>query len=163
MSLKHPSSAEMFSYRGSAGYNNDPSYCSMSHSWSSGPTPALTYHLLGLQHSRPSLDPLALKFDAEWAFLPMPDGHIRSVRGGFETLEGTFDGSWSIQNGEFVASVSPPRSLRNGVLGIPLRWGKVVSMMLNGDGLDGRKVGSWMVFNVAQGGIYNIIANIISA
>jgi len=75
-------------YRWYRGYNNDPSYTSHSHGWSSGPTSALTFYLLGMTLSTPQ--------GKEWALQPHIGGGIPSAQGGFQTPLGWFGVNWTV-------------------------------------------------------------------
>ncbi|KAK0184792.1 Six-hairpin glycosidase [Armillaria mellea] len=65
-------------YQASRGYNYDPSYTSHAHGWSSGPTSALTFYILGLTVMSPR--------GATWSVSPHVNGGLPGAEGGFETL-----------------------------------------------------------------------------
>ncbi|KAF9450982.1 glycoside hydrolase family 78 protein [Macrolepiota fuliginosa MF-IS2] len=94
------------SYRYYDGYNNDPAYTSHSHGWSSGPTSALTFYLLGLTVTSTQ--------GQTWNFAPHLNTGVPAAEGGFETPLGRFDASWSFDedsNGNDVLNVqisTPP-------------------------------------------------------
>ncbi|KAF9019279.1 glycoside hydrolase family 78 protein [Hymenopellis radicata] len=74
-------------YRANVGYHNDFSYTSHAHGWSTGPTPALTFHVVGLTLTSPQ--------GATWAIAPIPSG-LDSAEGGFETGLGWFGVKWNV-------------------------------------------------------------------
>ncbi|KDR78125.1 hypothetical protein GALMADRAFT_94657 [Galerina marginata CBS 339.88] len=75
-------------YRYQVGYNNDPAYTSHAHGWSSGPTSALTFYVLGLTVTSPQ--------GKTWAVAPHIDGSIPAAEGGFETPLGWFGVQWKL-------------------------------------------------------------------
>jgi hypothetical protein len=102
-----------FGYRFDRGYNNDPSYVSHSHGWSSGPTSALTNYVLGL-----TVTGLA---GAEWTLMPQ-FGNLTHAEGGFSTSLGKFKAAWTTigDNGEgYNVTISTP-SGTTGVVLLPL-------------------------------------------
>ncbi|KAH7107537.1 alpha-L-rhamnosidase [Auriculariales sp. MPI-PUGE-AT-0066] len=70
-------------YRSQAGYNYDPAYTSLAHSWSTGPTTSLLTRLLGLR--------ITSGKGATWDLCPPFGVRLNRVRGGFESPLGTFD------------------------------------------------------------------------
>ncbi|KIY50193.1 glycoside hydrolase family 78 protein [Fistulina hepatica ATCC 64428] len=80
-------------YRGSAGYDHDSSYTSLSHGWSTGPTAALTNYVLGLQLTAP----VGAAFDVS----PILSG-LTEAQGGFETALGWFGVYWVINEDDRV-------------------------------------------------------------
>ncbi|KAI0075157.1 Six-hairpin glycosidase [Panus rudis PR-1116 ss-1] len=74
------------SYRSYRGYNYDPAYTSHAHGWSTGPTSALTFYVLGLTVTSPQ--------GKTWSLAPHLSG-LSAVQGGFETGLGWFGASWS--------------------------------------------------------------------
>ncbi|KAF9261341.1 Six-hairpin glycosidase [Marasmius fiardii PR-910] len=85
-------------YRSEAGYNYDPTYTSLSHSWSTGPTRLLITHLLGLR--------IVSSQGRNWEIVPnvpMVSGEqLKEVRGGFETVLGMFEAEWTVIAGGLV-------------------------------------------------------------
>ncbi|KAF5385994.1 hypothetical protein D9615_002248 [Tricholomella constricta] len=78
-------------YRAAAGYDFDHSYTSHSHGWATGPTPALTFFVLGLKLTSPQ--------GATWSIEPVLSG-LEAAEGGFETaaheaLSGFLEGAKS--------------------------------------------------------------------
>ena len=71
-----------FGYRSNSGYQNDASYTSHSHGWSTGPVEALMTYVLGIQLIEPGGSHLRLA--------PQP-GNLTSVAGGFTTPLGRFE------------------------------------------------------------------------
>ncbi|KAL1743780.1 glycoside hydrolase family 78 protein [Schizophyllum fasciatum] len=98
-------------YRGEAGYDNDPSYTSHSHGWSTGPTPALTAYVLGLSVVEPAGQ--VFRVQPQTAGLP-------AAEGGFETPLGWFGVSWSNNEGgdRFDLNVTAPEGTQ-GVVVLP--------------------------------------------
>ena len=80
----------IYRYRSYRGYNYDPAYTSHAHGWSSGPTSALTYYVLGLTVTSPQ--------GASWQVAPHLSG-LSAAQGGFETLLGWFGVEWSALGG----------------------------------------------------------------
>ena len=72
-------------YRSYDGYNYDPSYTSHAHGWSSGPTSALTYYVLGLTVTSPQ--------GRTWQVAPHLSG-LEAAEGGFTTPLGWFGVKW---------------------------------------------------------------------
>ncbi|KAH9476748.1 hypothetical protein JR316_0010663 [Psilocybe cubensis] len=103
-------------YRYNHGYNDDPAYTSHSHGWSSGPTPALTFYVLGLT--------LTELQGRTWALAPHFGGGLRAAEGGFQTGLGWFGVKWSAVFGEqgevesLMMSVETPEGT-NGVVMLP--------------------------------------------
>lgn len=103
------------SYRYYQGYNDDPSYTSHAHGWSSGPTSALTYYVLGLTVTAPQ--------GKTWSFAPHTSG-LSAAEGGFETPLGWFGAKWWSLSGsgkhqKFTVSLKTP-SGTTGVLKLPV-------------------------------------------
>ncbi|KAF9477417.1 Six-hairpin glycosidase [Pholiota conissans] len=74
-------------YRWYRGYNNDPSYTSHAHGWSSGPTSALTFYILGLTITAPQ--------GRTWSIAPNVESSLSSAQGGFTTPLGWFGVQWT--------------------------------------------------------------------
>ncbi|EPQ55724.1 Six-hairpin glycosidase [Gloeophyllum trabeum ATCC 11539] len=102
------------SYRG---YNYDPSYTSHAHGWSSGPTSALTFYVLGLTITAPQ--------GRTWSVAPHPSGLPRA-EGGFSTGLGWFGVKWWEGEGGFTVEVDVPEGTQ-GVVRLPyaVEGGKV--------------------------------------
>lgn len=107
-------------YRSYDGYNYDPSYTSHSHGWSSGPTSALTFYVLGLQ----VVDPMG----QSWSLAPHTSG-LSGAEGGFETPLGWFGASWSLSNNgkEMTIDVDTPEGT-SGTVTVPGNVGKNVKV-----------------------------------
>ncbi len=88
-----------FGYRWNRGYNNDFSYISHSHGWSSGPTSALTEYVLGLS--------IVERVGAAWKFAPQFGG-LTDVQGGFVTSLGKFQAQWTVTEDGYGATVNTP-------------------------------------------------------
>ncbi|EJD39434.1 glycoside hydrolase family 78 protein [Auricularia subglabra TFB-10046 SS5] len=92
------------SYRSYRGYNYDPAYTSHAHGWSSGPTSALTFYVLGMSPTAPQ--------GAEWRFDPHTSG-LSAAEGSFETPLGRFSVQWTLgANGAFDAALRTPPGTR---------------------------------------------------
>ncbi len=96
-------------YRAAAGYSNDFSYTSHSHGWSTGPTPALTFHVVGLTLTSPQ--------GATWSIAPIPSG-LDSAEGGFETGLGWFGVKWNATGDDFFMEIETPEGT-SGMVVIP--------------------------------------------
>ncbi|KXN90379.1 hypothetical protein AN958_04248 [Leucoagaricus sp. SymC.cos] len=132
------------SYRYYQGYNNDPAYTSHSHGWSSGPTSALTFHLLGLT--------VTATQGKSWSFAPHLNTGVPAAEGGFETPLGRFDAMWVFDedmDGNDVLSVkinTPPGT--EGTVKLPsmmgsyVRNGTVRNLVLHGSSEVSLKGGS---------------------
>ncbi|KAI5118176.1 hypothetical protein M0805_008417 [Coniferiporia weirii] len=95
-------------YRSALGYNYDFSYTSHAHGWSTGPTSALTFYVLGLQVTSPQ--------GATWTLAPHLSG-LRAAEGGFSTPLGWFGASWGAEdNGRVTISLSTPVGTRGTVV-----------------------------------------------
>ncbi|KAI0334220.1 Six-hairpin glycosidase [Cubamyces sp. BRFM 1775] len=103
------------SYRSYRGYNYDPSYTSHAHGWSSGPTSALTYYVLGLTVTSPQ--------GRTWSVAPHTSG-LSGVEGGFTTPLGWYGVKWSLQKRTFTLNIDVPEGT-SGTLKLPFR-GRVV-------------------------------------
>ena len=87
----------MSRYRSYRGYNYDPSYTSHAHGWSTGPTSALTYYVLGLQ--------LTSAQGRTWSLQPHTSG-LPSAEGGFTTPLGWFGAQWKVNKKENTLSIT---------------------------------------------------------
>ena len=90
-----------YSYRSYRGYNYDAAYTSHAHGWSSGPTSALTFYVLGLTVTSPQ--------GQAWSFDPHMSG-LEAAEGGFETPLGWFGAKWSLtpKGKTFTAALDVP-------------------------------------------------------
>ncbi|EGN92657.1 glycoside hydrolase family 78 protein [Serpula lacrymans var. lacrymans S7.3] len=86
-------------YRSYDGYNYDPSYISHSHGWSSGPTSALTFYVLGLTVTSPQ--------GKTWLVAPHLSG-LSSAEGGFETTLGSFNVKWTLEGKMLTLQINTP-------------------------------------------------------
>lgn len=131
LSSAHPS----FSYRYDHGYNDDPAYTSHSHGWSSGPTSALTFYLLGLTVTSTQ--------GKTWNLAPHLNTGVPSAEGGFETPLGRFDAKWSFDedsngNDVLTAQLTTPLGtegvvrLPSDMLGSYVRDGVTKDLVLQG-------------------------------
>jgi hypothetical protein len=124
------------SYRYYQGYNNDSAYTSHSHGWSSGPTSALTFYLLGLTVTSTQ--------GKTWNFSPHLNTGIPSSEGGFETPLGRFDASWSFDkdiisgNDVFNVRITTPEGTQ-GIVRLPSNM--TASYVLDGAQRNVRLVG----------------------
>ncbi|CCM05941.1 uncharacterized protein FIBRA_08180 [Fibroporia radiculosa] len=96
-------------YRSYDGYNYDPSYTSHSHGWSTGPTSALTFYVLGLTITSP--------MGQTWSVAPHTSG-LSFARGGFETPLGWFGVEWVLTETSFTISLAMPEGT-SGVVTLP--------------------------------------------
>ncbi|TFK47182.1 Six-hairpin glycosidase [Heliocybe sulcata] len=102
-------------YRGYRGYNYDPSYTSHSHGWSSGPTSALTYYVLGLTVTSPQ--------GKTWSIAPHLSG-LSAAEGGFTTPLGWYGVKWTEDDSMFTLDVDIPTGT-SGIVQLPYTQGKV--------------------------------------
>ncbi|TBU38763.1 Six-hairpin glycosidase [Dichomitus squalens] len=102
------------SYRSYRGYNYDPAYTSHAHGWSSGPTSALTYYVLGLTVTSPQ--------GRTWQIAPHLSG-LTAAQGGFTTPLGWFGAKWSAGKRSFTLHVDVPEGT-TGIVKVPVA-GKV--------------------------------------
>ena len=103
------------SYRYYAEYDYDASYTSHAHGWSTGPTSALTFYVLGLTVTSPC--------GQTWRIAPHPAG-LSAAEGGFTTSMGWFGVKWSTQDTKFVLEVDAPKGTR-GIVVLPVN-GKLI-------------------------------------
>jgi hypothetical protein len=97
-------------YRYYDGYDNDASYTSHAHGWSSGPTSALTFYVAGLTVTSPQ--------GSNWAVAPHIGGPMNSAQGGFSTGLGWFGVSWELVGKGMSLTVTAPEGTE-GVFTIP--------------------------------------------
>ncbi|KAK0451165.1 Six-hairpin glycosidase [Desarmillaria tabescens] len=103
-------------YLSSRGYNYDPSFTSHAHGWSTGPTSALTFYVLGLT--------ITSRQGATWSVNPHVNGGLPRAEGGFETALGWFGVRWALKNNQFLMEINTPEGT-SGQVKIP-REGTVV-------------------------------------
>ena len=87
------------SYRSTDGYAYDPSYISHAHGWSTGPTSALSFYVLGVQLTSPQ--------GQTWSIAPHTAG-LPSAEGGYETPLGWFGVKWASTESGWNATISTP-------------------------------------------------------
>ncbi|KAJ3575186.1 hypothetical protein NP233_g1257 [Leucocoprinus birnbaumii] len=123
------------SYRYYVGYDNDPAYTSHSHGWSSGPTSALTFYLLGLTVTSTQ--------GSTWSLAPHLNTGVPAAEGGFETPLGRFDASWVFSedangNDVLIIQITTPQGtegavkLPNDMVGSYVRNGTIRNLVLDG-------------------------------
>ncbi|VDC03801.1 unnamed protein product [Peniophora sp. CBMAI 1063] len=113
-------------------YYSDGAYTSHAHGWSTGPTSALTFYLVGLQPTGPQ--------GQTWQAAPQLSG-LPAAQGSFETGLGTFAASWTFSNSTgFNLALSTPEGTQGTVV-LPVAGsvtvdgqsqGKVTSLSLAG-------------------------------
>ena len=91
----------LYSYRSYRGYNYDDSYTSHAHGWSSGPTSALTFYVLGLSVTSPQ--------GRTWSFSPHLSG-LSAAEGGFETPLGWFGAKWATSGAGLAIELNTPQT-----------------------------------------------------
>ncbi|KAJ7653391.1 glycoside hydrolase family 78 protein [Mycena rosella] len=96
-------------YRAAAGYDFDHSYTSHAHGWATGPTPALTFYLLGIQ--------LTSVQGATWSIAPVLSG-LLAAQGGMETGLGFFGVNWQVNGTTLTITVDTPAGTQ-GVVTLP--------------------------------------------
>ncbi|KAJ7754088.1 glycoside hydrolase family 78 protein [Mycena metata] len=97
------------SYRAAAGYFDDPTYTSHAHAWSTGPTPALSFYVLGIQ--------LTTVQGATWSISPVLSG-LPSAEGGLETGLGFFGVKWQVEGQTLSLTLQTPAGTE-GVVTLP--------------------------------------------
>lgn len=114
-----------FGYRWSRGYDNDFSYVSHAHGWSSGPTSALTEFVLGLS--------VTGRVGSTWQFSPQL-GDLSFAEGGFTTSLGKFQASWTTQEDEksYTASVNTPQGTTGQFILPVVEEGAVPTVLVDG-------------------------------
>ncbi|KAJ7457382.1 glycoside hydrolase family 78 protein [Mycena latifolia] len=96
-------------YRAAAGYDFDHTYTSHAHGWATGPTPALTFYLLGIQ--------LTSVQGATWSIAPVLSG-LPSAQGGMETGLGFFGVKWQMSGTKLTLTLETPAG-REGIVTLP--------------------------------------------
>lgn len=96
-------------YRSNVGYQHDFSYTSHAHGWSTGPTSALTFFVLGLRLAAPQ--------GQAWTVAPVLSG-LGAAQGGFSTGLGWFGVSWTEERGVVTVTVETPQGT-SGVVTMP--------------------------------------------
>ncbi|KAI0031995.1 Six-hairpin glycosidase [Vararia minispora EC-137] len=91
-------------------YGVDPAYTSHAHGWSTGPTSALLFYLVGLRPVTP--------LGQAWRLAPQLSG-LPAAQGGFETALGTFAASWAADAVGFELNVTTPAGT-SGVVILPV-------------------------------------------
>ncbi|KAF8893770.1 Six-hairpin glycosidase-like protein [Infundibulicybe gibba] len=129
-------------YRSAAGYDFDHSYTSHSHGWATGPTPALTFFVLGLTVTSPQ--------GATWSVAPVLSG-LRAAEGGFETGLGWFGVKWSVNGNVLTLDIDTPSGTRGSVV-IPGEG----SVQVDGKAVKVDAVGSVTI----SGGTHRVVRNV---
>lgn len=112
-----------FGYRWNDGYDNDFSYVSHSHGWSSGPTSALTTYIVGLSITSPA--------GATWMFAPQ-FGDLKTAEGGLTTSLGKYQAKWVNSGKGYSATIETPDGTE-GVLVLPVvQQGRIPSVTVDG-------------------------------
>ncbi|KAJ7226788.1 glycoside hydrolase family 78 protein [Mycena pura] len=86
-------------YRAAAGYDFDHSYTSHAHGWATGPTPSLTFYVLGIQ--------VTSSQGLTWNIAPVLSG-LPSAEGGIETGLGAFIVEWHVDGQILNLSLQTP-------------------------------------------------------
>ncbi|KAI0776672.1 Six-hairpin glycosidase [Trametes elegans] len=115
------------SYRSYRGYNYDPSYTSHAHGWSSGPTSALTYYVLGLTVISPQ--------GRTWSVVPHTSG-LTSAEGGFTTPLGWYGVKWTLEKHALAINIDVPEGT-SGFVRVPSAGRVVVNGKPTRTGEDG--------------------------
>jgi Bacterial alpha-L-rhamnosidase C-terminal domain len=111
-----------FAYRYDRGYNNNPSYVSHSHGWSSGPTSALTEYILGLS--------VTTRAGQTWSLAPQ-FGDLKWTEGGFTTTLGKFRASWKTDAGGYTITMNTPEAT-SGIVALPAVGGQAKAVVIDG-------------------------------
>ncbi|KAJ7754100.1 glycoside hydrolase family 78 protein, partial [Mycena metata] len=96
-------------YRAAAGYDFDHTYTSHAHGWATGPTPALSFYVLGIQ--------LTTVQGATWSIAPVLSG-LPSAEGGLETGLGFFGVKWQVEGQTLSLTLQTPAGTE-GVVTLP--------------------------------------------
>ncbi|KIY53430.1 Six-hairpin glycosidase [Fistulina hepatica ATCC 64428] len=122
-------------YRGNYGYDQDSSYTSLSHGWSTGVTAALTNYVLGLQLTAPA----GTTFDVR----PVLSG-LTEAQGGFETALGWFGVHWAVSSdlddSVWTLNVTSPANT-TGTVYLPAGTDASAGVYLDGELYDARVSG----------------------
>ncbi|WP_103940979.1 alpha-L-rhamnosidase-related protein [Thermomonospora echinospora] len=88
------------------------SYVSLAHAWATGPTPALTFDVLGLKPTAPA--------GRTYDFVPHP-ADLTFAQGRITTPQGRIDASWKLDRAEgaYRATLTAPRGT-TGRVGVPI-------------------------------------------
>ncbi|GAA2459152.1 alpha-L-rhamnosidase C-terminal domain-containing protein [Actinomadura vinacea] len=97
------------------------SYVSLAHAWATGPTPALTFYVLGLNPTGTG----GRTFD----FVPHP-ADLSFAQGRITTTLGAVDASWKVAKGTYSARLAAPRGTE-GRAGVPT-FGARVNVYVDG-------------------------------
>ncbi|WP_433185873.1 alpha-L-rhamnosidase C-terminal domain-containing protein [Actinoallomurus sp. CA-150999] len=90
-------------------------YVSLAHGWATGPTPALSFYVLGVAPDSPG--------GRTFHFVPHP-ADLTFTEGRITTEYGPVDASWRVDHGAFRARLTAPRGT-TGRAGVPTFGGKV--------------------------------------
>lgn len=122
-------------------YYADAAYTSHAHGWSTGPTSALTFYLVGLRPTGPQ--------GQTWKAAPQLSS-LPAAQGSFETTLGTFGASWTFNNDTgFNLTLSTPEGTQ-GVVVLPVEGSVTV------DGQTQGKVGTLTL----GGGEHTVVVDI---
>ncbi|KAJ6632183.1 glycoside hydrolase family 78 protein [Mycena sp. CBHHK59/15] len=94
-------------YRAAAGYDFDHTYTSHAHGWATGPTPALTFYLLGIQ--------VTAAQGSAWTIAPVLSG-LDAAEGGLETGLGFFGVKWRVSGQILTLVVQTPKGTQGTVV-----------------------------------------------
>lgn len=97
------------------------SYVSLAHAWAAGPTPALTFYVLGLKPTGTG--------GRTFEFVPHT-ADLSFARGRITTPRGPVDGSWKIKNGTYSARLTAPPGVE-GRAGVPT-FGARIKVFVDG-------------------------------
>lgn len=106
-------------YRSMRSYNYDSAYTSLSHSWSTGPTQALSFKAVGLE----------IVGWKKWTFRPQP-GDLASLRTGYSSPMGPYEAVVNVESHEgaqgrsLEATITTPKGTE-GTIVLPFRCNSV--------------------------------------
>ncbi|PBK74344.1 glycoside hydrolase family 78 protein [Armillaria solidipes] len=131
-----------------ARYNvSDPAYTSHAHGWSTGPTSALTFFVLGLTLTGPQ--------GSSWSVAPVLSG-LQSAEGGFETSLGWFGVRWNVSStNDFTLVVEAPL----GTVGI-VRLPSSTDFMVDGESVSSASMSDGHPSFRLLGGIHTLIQSL---
>ncbi|HEY1484480.1 MAG TPA: hypothetical protein VGF84_00165, partial [Micromonosporaceae bacterium] len=109
-------------FRSDGTFDYGGTYMSLAHGWSTGPTSALTFYVLGLNPGGAG----------QYAFVPHP-GDLTHVEGNITLPQGAVTGSWDYNAaaGTLNESLTSPAAT-TGTIGIPTYGSSTVAIVVNG-------------------------------
>jgi hypothetical protein len=148
---------EGYNANGSFGYDSTgPGYTSLAHGWSTGPTAALTFDVLGVAPDGPG---------GSYHFIPHP-GDLQFAQGRLGLPQGAITAAWDRGTGRFTEHLTAPAGT-SGEAAVPT-FGQQVTVTVNGtiawDGTTAKSYGahadsSYVYLNGLPAGSFTIIGS----